>query len=739
MRRLSVRAVSVLAGVLTVAGLTAAPAAARSSHVPDSAGRVSPSPVAGSYVALPEPSRVVDTRTGAAHNRRGALHAGRTFTATVAGRGAVPRRGVGAVLVSVTAVRATASGALVVYGGRRPRTTNLQFARGRSATDTAVVPLSRGRLHVHNAARRGRVDVLLDVLGYYRAGHASATQPGAYHSIRPRRVVDTRSGTGVGRRGPLRAHRQITPTLAGTGHGIPAGAGSVAITVTVLGATRPGAIRVSNPGDPRTGLATVQFARGQAVSSFTVVGLSDGRVRLQNDSTGRVQLLVDVAGWYSAGIPEVSGALRPLPGARVATERIGARHTTTVPLAGRAGVPLARVAAVLVTLHAVNPRRSGSLQVWRAGARRAPANAAETFTAHRTSSNTLLVPVSRSGRFAIRNLANAQTRVDVDVRGYVPANDLPGPGGTGLARYPNELQNDTAPISNPPTGDANYMLLEKKGCADANSGANFVLLDIGAQSVTAKIDNKRTGLSQDNPGVAVAQTGGAVHLDYPHLVAAIEGYIDGYDNWNCNYGTSLTLAVGTNNDGEWNPKHVKNYYAPRARGADWATKVINPLNEWASAKQHSINVVGADDIEAAFASTLPQALAWENAYLNNTGAQLIYNGDANNCPASFGVTGKSCAYGWTQSNYYALAHRDSRIKVLPQVFFRAEAVKWANIDATGDASGHGHLQFLGSLTEHALVPDQLTPTQGRAALYRALSSVVRTPSVPFAVDIDTDS
>ena len=77
----------------------------------------------GTYVALPVQSRVVDTRTGAGGNHRGAVAAGHSISARVAGAGAVPASGVGAVVVTLSAVSPTGTGGLLAYGATRPATT----------------------------------------------------------------------------------------------------------------------------------------------------------------------------------------------------------------------------------------------------------------------------------------------------------------------------------------------------------------------------------------------------------------------------------------------------------------------------------------------------------------------------------------------------------------------------------------------------------------------------------------
>ena len=162
-----------------------------------------------------------------------------------------------------------------------------------------------------------------------------------------------------------------------------------------------------------------------------------------------------------------------------------------------------------------------------------------------------------------------------------------------------------------------------------------------------------------------------------------------------------------------------------------------------------LTVVGANDIESTdFSGTEAQAVQWEQAYLavdNTAGAvgNLIYNGSADGCPSSLGVTHQTCANGWTQADYYQLTHGlgATRLQALPQVYNGAQPVQWANIDATGG----GAIRFAGSLTENGVCPTgsapgcngltSATPTQGWRALYKAVATVVAHPSIPAATDL----
>jgi len=354
---------------------------------------------AGGYVPLATPSRVVDTRSGAGGNRRGALRGGHSFAATIAGRGAVPSAGVGSVLVSVSAWQATAPGALVVWGaGRRPHTVNVEFAPGAAATNTAVVQLQHGRLTIASTAARGTVQVAVDVLGYFHGGSSNA--PGSFHPMTATNVLDT------GTRQAIKSHHTITPRVSGAS----GSAGSVAVTITALNPATDGTLLAAMPGSPRPAGSTVDFAVGRSTSAFAILPVSGHRISITNTSARPVRVRVDVAGYFSPGVSETAGTFRPLDDQRVANHAVSRRSILTVNVAGRAGVPRRGVAAVLVTLHAASPASAGTLQTWRAGSTAPRQAAVLSFAAHRTSGTTVLVPVSRTGKFAVRSNSAGSTR-----------------------------------------------------------------------------------------------------------------------------------------------------------------------------------------------------------------------------------------------------------------------------------------------------------------------------------------
>ncbi len=648
----------------------------------------------GTYVALPRQSRVVDTRTGAAGNHKGAVHGGHGVTVKIAGRGAVPATGVGSVLVTMTALAPTASGGIVGYVGRRPRTTNLQFTKGHAITDSAVLQLSSGKVNLYNTATSGSVQIVVDVSGYYASGTPAGSDGGIFHTVHPARVVNTVTGGGYGnRKGALRGGHSMTAALNHAG--VSSSAGAVAVTITALNVRKAGAIVAHRPDEPKQNLALLHLEPGRRTSAFAILRVSGGKSTLGNTSTRGVDLFVDVLGYYNIGFATTAKAFQTLVPTRLPRLALASNATRRVSVAGRGGMALAGVSAVLVTLHVVSPKRRGGLQAWRPDRTRPRTTAVLQFEVGHTMSNVVLVPVS-SGKFAVHNTSRAGVSLVVDIDGFVPSSTLTPPAADSTARYVRNIVDDST---------SNDGVMSAEGTADAEANNTFVLLDIGAQR---------------NTGAGVVLTGVDRPIRYTNLVIALNAYVTAF----ANAGGTGTIAIGTNNDAnDWT------HYTAAHRGRDWANKVITQITAHAG-----ITVAGADDIEPGFFSTERQAEHWETAFLGvDPSLKLVFNGSADGCPKTW-TSGATCAFGWTARQLYALATgvgHPVRTTALPQVFFGFMATQWAMIDKTGG----GGMHVRGSLTEHALVRGSLNPAQGWTALRRGVSSVTTTPIGSVVADI----
>lgn len=129
----------------------------------DLVGYLAPSGSA-SYVTLPSPVRIVDTRNGNG-GQHGALGAQATMTLQGAGIFDVPYSAVG-LMTGVVATGATAGSFLTIYtGATRPNVSTLNFTAGRVVPDAAVINLSSGTATIFNSG--GSVQAVVDLFGYF--------------------------------------------------------------------------------------------------------------------------------------------------------------------------------------------------------------------------------------------------------------------------------------------------------------------------------------------------------------------------------------------------------------------------------------------------------------------------------------------------------------------------------------------------------------------------------------------
>jgi predicted outer membrane repeat protein len=114
----------------------------------------------------------------------------------VAGKGGVPRSGVSAVVLNVTAVDPTAAGWVQVAPTPVTKGThsNLNPEPGRTIANLVIVPLgSGGRVDLYTELYQpGTLDLLADVVGYFTDASASNADAGLFVPIRPERNIDTR-------------------------------------------------------------------------------------------------------------------------------------------------------------------------------------------------------------------------------------------------------------------------------------------------------------------------------------------------------------------------------------------------------------------------------------------------------------------------------------------------------------------------------------------------------------------
>lgn len=235
------------------------------------------------------PVRVLDTRvgTGAPAARVGP---GGVVTVSLSG---VPANATAAVL-NVTAVGATSETFVTVFpgGSARPLASNLNPTSGPPVPNLVTVALGAGgTVSLYN--NDGSVDLVADLEGYYVPGSGSGAA-----LISPARVLDTRIGTGA----PLArvgADSSVTITVPG----LPSTATAVMLNVTAVGSTSAEAYLTVYPGGTsRPWASNLNFTAGQTVPNLVIVGLGAGQSVTLYNSSGSVDLVADLFGYYdSAG------------------------------------------------------------------------------------------------------------------------------------------------------------------------------------------------------------------------------------------------------------------------------------------------------------------------------------------------------------------------------------------------------------------------------------------------------
>ena len=332
-------------------------------------------------------------------------------------------------MLNVTVTRPSRQGHLTAYGDGTalPVTSNLNFRAWQTVPNLVVTPVgANGKVALRNASL-GSTHLVADVEGYYLAG--APTEPGAFQSLTPARLLDTRSGIGapVAKVGP---QGTVHLPVAGRG-GVPAsGVSAVVLNVTVTAPTRGGHLTVHADGTAAPVTSNLNFEPGQTVPNLVIAPVGgNGRVALENGSFGTLDLVADVAGYFLSGTPAQPGAFRSLAPVRLLDTRIGlgaptakvaAGATARLQVGGRGGVPASGVSAVVLNVTVTGPTGGGYITAHADGTAR-PTASNLNFVRGQTVPNLVVVPVAPNGRVALYNGSTGSTHLLADVAGYYRA------------------------------------------------------------------------------------------------------------------------------------------------------------------------------------------------------------------------------------------------------------------------------------------------------------------------------
>lgn len=270
--------------------------------------------VASAYTAL-TPARVLDTRTGLGAPG-GAVGARQSVVLDLSSQ---TPAGVTAVVLNVTATEPTESTHVTVWPAdtARPTTSNLNLVAGETRPNLVTVRLGQSRrVSLFNSS--GAVHLLADLAGYYTPGTGSLYQP-----LPPKRVLDTRSGTGVR---PPNPDGSLSLNLTGV---IPAEASAVTFNLTATNVTAGTYVTAWPHGKPRPTASNLNLAPGDTRANLVTVALGTDRTVDLFTHQGTIDLIADVAGFY---VPGEGLAFHPLDPVRVEDTRSSAAVRPDNPL-----------------------------------------------------------------------------------------------------------------------------------------------------------------------------------------------------------------------------------------------------------------------------------------------------------------------------------------------------------------------------------------------------------------------
>ena len=400
-------------GVLGVAVVAAVSLAVPAAH-----GATGQGPAGLSFTPV-SPTRVLDTRTTG--HRIEAYH-GLTVTVPT---DVVPADAT-AVVVNLTGT--DAAGATFLQAGRYNGTTsNLNVDVGETRANLVTVTLIPGQSDFQLNSGPNALDAIVDVAGYYSHGGASKFTP-----LAPQRVLDTRDSAPVGPQGT------VTVDLSSR---VPAGATAAVFNLTGTDVTGSTFVTAYPTGQQKPDASNLNLVAGQTAPNLVTVALSPDRKVTMANAYNSVDLIVDLAGYYS---PQSTQAFYPVAPIRVLDTRYVNTGASRVPMRPDetrrvrldGWLPPGATAAVF-NLTATNVTAPTYVSAWPDGAARSSASNLN-LVAGQTAANLVITSVS-AGR-AI-DLYNHTGQVDpiVDLAGYFAPAIAPCATGCVLAYGYNDL------------------------------------------------------------------------------------------------------------------------------------------------------------------------------------------------------------------------------------------------------------------------------------------------------------
>ncbi|HEY3751532.1 MAG TPA: PKD domain-containing protein [Pseudonocardiaceae bacterium] len=355
---------------------------------------------------------------------------------------------------------------------------------------------------------------LHDAGGNDRVGTTTFTTPGTrFVPLSPKRLLDTRNGTGTGGRiAKVAAGGTLKLKVAGV-DSIPVGVRAVAMTVTVTDTATSGNVSTYPDGIAKPLVSTVNFVKGQTVPNLTIVSVgTDGDVDLST-AGGPVDLIADVTGYFVTD--SAANGYTAITSHRVLDTRngtgnsgriapIAARGTFPLAVAG-AGIPATGVTAVALNVTVTGPKSTGFITAFPDGTAR-PTTSSSNFVTGQTVADLVIVPVGADGKVDLFNGSPGTTDLVADVVGYFQAKG----GDTYVPMAPSRAfdTRQSAPIGARKSVDEPSLPDDLSGGVVMNltvtGGQQVGFLLVGPSPLPAGLTSTASTLNWDHVGETIA-------------------------------------------------------------------------------------------------------------------------------------------------------------------------------------------------------------------------------------------
>jgi alpha-tubulin suppressor-like RCC1 family protein len=242
------------------------------------------------------PYRVFDTRpTKSDPGPKGKIGAGGTITVKVTGVPGVPKTGVSAVVLNVTAADATNKGYITVFPSNvpRPTTSNLNLAGpGATRPNAVIVPVAPdGTIKLYSLSG---AHLLADISGYFTDDSAPDTDDGLFVPLAPSRLLDSRNGGAP----PIPPRGQTSFAVTGK-LGIPSTANGVVLNLTATQSIAKGFVTAWPFDEVRKETSNLNVpGPNETIANLAVLPLRTPSGKISLYTLSGAHLIADSSGYF---------------------------------------------------------------------------------------------------------------------------------------------------------------------------------------------------------------------------------------------------------------------------------------------------------------------------------------------------------------------------------------------------------------------------------------------------------